>query len=316
MMSHSTRRTIGLISLVVVLYSAVLYRNLNESARRSLELRQAPIGGDSVDISMRTISFDPITSEMTVRMSFRLDGRIAKDPVTPAVDLKLFLNGIRGPQEIEFPRGERMSPVEVVFPVDGNANKYPFDYYGSSIRLRVTRRFHTTVPAPPPMGKAGRKTRQAEEMAGGLLVTESQASEPLPMALSLIAAIPGMKFKGERAVRSVRGVEGFNLVVRRADGVVTVSILIMVLMLSLAMSVLLMSVEALATGKGNELIPLSLCVSLLFGLPALRNGQPAVPSLGVFGDYLSFLWAEQMVAVSAIILIWSWTIRQRRASPH
>jgi len=58
----------------------------------------------------------------------------------------------------------------------------------------------------------------------------------------------------------------------------------------------------------------SLSVTLLFGLPALRNSQPAVPPLGAFGDYLSFLWAEQIVAVSAVVMIWTWLVRERRAS--
>jgi len=60
-------------------------------------------------------------------------------------------------------------------------------------------------------------------------------------------------------------------------------------------------------------LPLSLCVTLLFGLPALRNAQPAVPPLGVLGDYVSFVWAELLVAVSAVIFIWTWLLRQRRS---
>ena len=135
MMSHSTRTHIGLIALVVVIYSAVLSYNRKEATRRSLDLKEAPIAGDSVDISMRNISLDPARLEMAVRMSFHLNGKIAKDPVTPAVDLKFFLNAIDGPQQIEFPRGRRMNSIEAVFPLDGNLNRYPFDRYESSIRL-------------------------------------------------------------------------------------------------------------------------------------------------------------------------------------
>jgi len=134
----------------------------------------------------------------------------------------------------------------------------------------------------------------------------------LPIVSSIDASIPGLKFEGQSMERSAQGVHGFKLVVQRADNVIVVSILIMILMMSLAMSVLMMSLQALAPGGKIELLPLSLCVSLLFGLPALRNTQPSVPALGAFGDYLSFLWAEQLVAVSAVILIWTWLIRQRR----
>ena len=108
--------------------------------------------------------------------------------------------------------------------------------------------------------------------------------------------------------------EGFNLVVRRADQVIVVSILIMILMMTLAMSVLLMSIETLISGQRLDLLPLSLSVTLLFGLPALRNSQPAVPPLGAFGDYVSFIWAEHIVSVSAVIMIWTWLVRERRAN--
>lgn len=74
---------------------------------------------------------------------------------------------------------------------------------------------------------------------------------------------------------------------------IVVSILIMVLMMTLAMSVLLMSIEALASSQRLDLLPLSLSLTLLFGLPALRNSQPAVPPLGAFGDYFSLGGADR-----------------------
>jgi len=44
----------------------------------------------------------------------------------------------------------------------------------------------------------------------------------------------------------------------------------------------------------GEMIP-SLSISLIFGLPALRNTQPGVPPLGVISDYVSFIRAESIV---------------------
>lgn len=58
-----------------------------------------------------------------------------------------------------------------------------------------------------------------------------------------------------------------------------------------------------------DLVPLSLSISLIFGLPALRNIQPGVPAVGTLGDYFSFVWAELFVAVSAIIVICAWLFR-------
>jgi hypothetical protein len=314
--SHTRRVQIGVAVLVIVIYWGGLLRNLNESKRRSLQLRELPVGGDHAGISLRVVAVDLATSEITARMNFRLDGKLAKDPVTPAVDLTLFLNGIRGPQEIDFPRGKRISPIEVAFPMDGNVNQYPFDRYDASILMMVTRKVPNSPPSRQRTRKASKKAGPTAGADAGLLVAATQESEPLPIASSITASIPGLKFEGQREERPAERMEGFKLVIQRADNVIVVSIFVMVLMMSLAMSVLLMSFQALSSDKKIELLPLSLSVTLLFGLPALRNAQPAVPSLGVFGDYLSFIWAEQIVAVSAVILIWTWVIRQRRAKPE
>jgi hypothetical protein len=52
-------------------------------------------------------------------------------------------------------------------------------------------------------------------------------------------------------------------------------------------------------------------VSLIFGLPALRNNlEPSVPPVGVFGDNVAFIWAELIVAVSTVV-VWTWIVKSR-----
>lgn len=316
MASHRKRLQIGLIVLIVVFYLAVLLRNLHESERRSLQLTETPVAGDHVSVSLRVVSVNTGSSEMTARVSFRLDGDLAKDPVTPAIDLQLFLNDIRGRQSIEFPRGRRIEPIQAVFSLDGNVNQYPFDRYDIAIRIMAAKRSHTAPPTQPLTGNAGENAVSPSETESNLFVAAPRQSELLPIVSSIAASIPGVKFEGQRVERPGLGAEGFNLVVRRADQVIVVSILIMVLMMSLAMSVLLMALQTLASNEKIDLLPLTLSISLLFGLPALRNAQPAVPPLGAFGDYLSFIWAEQLVAVGAVILMWTWLLRRHRANPE
>jgi len=57
----------------------------------------------------------------------------------------------------------------------------------------------------------------------------------------------------------------------------------------------------------------TLSISLIFGLPARRNRQPGVPPLGAISDYVSFIWAENIVAVSAIVIMGTWLRRSRRS---
>lgn len=313
MIPRPRRLRVGLTILFVAFYLVVLSRNLNESERRSLALSEPPIPGDHVSILVSVLAVDVSSSELLARIGFRLEGSVAQDPVTPAVDLKLFLNDIRGSQEIDFPRGRRMNSIQASFSLDGNVNKYPFDNYRTSIRMAVAKR-SGVVPSHRATSKRDKTTTALSETDSGLLITAPQESESLPIASSIVASLPGLKFDGERVERPGKGMEGFNLVVRRADQVIVVSVLIMILMSTLAMSVLVMCIEALTSRERLDLLPLSLSVTLLFGLPALRNSQPAVPPLGAFGDYLSFLWAEQIVAVSAVVMIWTWLVRERRAN--
>ena len=294
---------------ILIFYSATLTYNVNESQRRSLQLKEEPAAENYVDVSFQVIAMDPARSEMTTRVSLRLSGDLAKDPVTPSEDLRFFVNGILGPQEIEFPHGKRINPFVVVFAVDGNMNHYPFDRYGSTIRSMVTKRVvdHHTNPG---QGASAPNAALPEEHDDGFIADALQKADPVPIISSMTASIPGFKFDGERVERTEKGVEGFNLAIRRADNVIVFSVLLMTLMMSLALSVLLMCLSALASSDKLELLPLSLCVTLLFGLPALRNAQPAVPPLGVFGDYVSFIWAETIVATSAVMMIWNWMIRR------
>jgi hypothetical protein len=314
MKSRTKRLQIGLAILFVAFYLAVLSRNLSESERRSLLLGQAPVAAEQVRISIRITSVNLGSSELTARIRLRLDGSIAKDPVTPAVDLKLFLNDIRGSQEIDFPSGRRMNSIQATFSLDGNINRYPFDSYRTAPRMIVTKPVNNVRPKVP-ADTTDDSAAPFLETDSGLWINAPEVGDSLPTVSSIAASLPGWKFEGNRVEHPGNDMEGFDLVVRRADSVIVVSILIMVLMMTLAMSVIFMSIEALTSHERLDLLPLTLSITLLFGLPALRNSQPAVPPLGAFGDYLSFLWAEQIVAVAAVVMIWTWLARGRRGGP-
>ena len=53
---------------------------------------------------------------------------------------------------------------------------------------------------------------------------------------------------------------------------ITVSLMVMTVMFVLAVSIMGMVLNVTASPGEVNLVPLSLCVALIFGLPALRNG--------------------------------------------
>jgi Domain of unknown function (DUF4436) len=48
---------------------------------------------------------------------------------------------------------------------------------------------------------------------------------------------------------------------------------------------------------------------LLFAFYAVRNSQPNVPPIGVYGDFISFFWAETLVGVCLLVTIFTWVFR-------
>jgi Domain of unknown function (DUF4436) len=298
-------RKLVLVAFMISVYCFVLLRSLNEGNRRSLQLRDDTDAADHIVISMLVTAVNPSTHELTAQIGFRPQGTLAQDEVTPAVNLKLLTNNVRGQQEFDFPKGQRMNRIEAVFPLNGELNRYPFDRYETTLWILMTtpaKQKESQIPNTPESAEG-----QAIQEAVGTKTL--QQSTIIPLAISLSASTPGLKFEGNVSRESSLRVTGVGLKIRRADNVIAVSILLMTLMSGLAWSLLAMVLKATTNGREVNLVPLSLSISLIFGLPALRNVQPGVPLVGAFGDYVSFIWSEIIVGLSAIIIIWTWLLR-------
>jgi hypothetical protein len=138
----------------------------------------------------------------------------------------------------------------------------------------------------------------------------TQNNRQVPVSISVVASTPGMKYTGEVIRRNDIPAIRIHLNLRRPYNLVNVSITIMCLMMAIAISVVAMVLKAIVSkGEKLDVLPLSLSIGLIFGLPALRNNQPGVPPVGVLGDYFSFLWAEVFVAAAAIITALTWVFR-------
>ena len=84
----------------------------------------------------------------------------------------------------------------------------------------------------------------------------------------------------------------------------------------LSLSILAMVLRVIASESAENLVPLLISVSLIFGLWAIRAVQPGVPAVGAFVDYVAFLWAEIIVGVSAVIVACTWLLgSQKRSAP-
>lgn len=299
-----SRVRVLIMPLVGLLYVAILIRNLHESETRSLQLREVSVG-DYVGVSIKVVEADLNRSEIRVQIRLQAAGSLTKDGVTPARILKLFFNASRGAQEIDFFPGEMMKPVEAEFSLDGDANRYPFDRHQTTLSfILTTPSDHGGAPT------SATPTLTAPPISDPAVGAAALEQRDVPISIDLAASIPGVKFSGKISRAQGAGARGIDLQIRRADNVIAVTIVVMVIMMCLALSLLAMVLRATAVENQSTLLPLSLSVSLIFGLPALRNNlEPSVPPVGVFGDYISFIWAELIVAVSTVVVVWTWIVK-------
>jgi hypothetical protein len=295
---------------IFAIYFTVLWMGLTEESRRSLTIvKSAASSEDFVTIDIRVTSVNTSQGLLYERIKLVPMGRFALDQTTPATDLKLLINSVSGRQAVVFRQGERIVPIEVTSLLSGNQNRYPFDHYSTDIDLLVTAPVKKKVQPLP--------EQKLDETANPLSTTlvvgtnDLDSSETIPINESFAATFPGIKFNGTVTEDDTYKLMHTTIAMRRANNVITVSLIVMTVMFVLAVSVMGMVLHMTASPGEVNLVPLSLCVALIFGLPALRNVQPNVPGMGVLSDYISFIWAELMVSISAIALAWIWIIRSR-----
>src|SRR2546423_5614525 len=96
--------TVVVTTVLVLLYLAALWFTFTEAHGRSVKLEIQPQGADYLLVHADVINVDLLRSEMTARISFKLAGTLAQDESTPAFDLHLLLNAVRGQQEFDFPK--------------------------------------------------------------------------------------------------------------------------------------------------------------------------------------------------------------------
>jgi hypothetical protein len=257
---------------------------------------------------------------LTAQLSFRFAGTIAQDEVTPRANLRLLVNNIGAQQAFDFPKGKRGYRIDATFPLDGDVNRYPLDRYQAHLSFLMTTPSQGSEQANPEVvqkkRRGARTSRKKPEEAVNTTIlavgeTALQGNVPVPLSISLLASVPQIDFSGVVSRPGDSEPTEIVLDMKRPNRIIRIAFTVMILMMILALSVLAMAIKAINPQEEFDLLPLSLSLSLIFGLPALRNIQPGIPPVGVFGDNLSFTWAELLVAASAIIIMWTWLFRSK-----
>src|SRR5512135_183356 len=303
--------------VIVAIYLVSLAFSLTESERRSVTLETKANGPDNVHVEIEIVSVDLMQSELTARISFEPAGKLAEDKLIPAADLRFVVNSVRGKQQFDFAKGQRINPIEVVFPVEGNANMYPFDHHKANLWLFLTLRKPAQVMSlsrpEPRIDKIPQELVRSSDLPVSAASIEEAVQADTETRFS--ASIPGVTFKGTlptQSAQNLKGLTGFEVHIDRSPSVKFISVTSMAMMGALGVALVAMVMRIVARGRRLETYHIPVAVSLIFGLPALRNMQPGIPPIGITGDVVAFIWAEIAAAGSAVALVVHWLLHQTR----
>jgi hypothetical protein len=319
-------RDIVITIAVVIVFAVALVLVLNiyksEGEKRSASVSDL---GDKdpnhIEVDVKLLSIDPSKGDMVARLEFLPKGDYTKDEgLTLAKDVKLFTNGANGKQETDFAKGKRMNPMEVTVSMyDGLVMDYPFDSHkaylemyflpGKEEKKSAEAPKPAATPTPAPASEAATdeaKKPESEKKAEA----EGTDDDEIPIGVDFVGSVPGFKINAAKAKESTNDYVGIDMTVARASTTKFFSLFVMVMMWGLTIAVLLLTLSVVLRGRKVEVSMFSFTAALLFAFSTVRNAQPGTPPVGTYADFISFFWAEVIIALCLVALVFTWVLRK------
>lgn len=261
--------------MAAILFALAYYLALSAYQAESEDQRSIFLIGDEhqpdrVDVYVRVSSLDPLQEECRMRLDLQPQGNFSQG-LSPAKTLRLLTPGAvkaDGRGETVFERGRMLTPVELSYAMEGQANDYPFDR-------------HTAIMV--------------------LALNQTNPDQPVPFALWFMGNTPGFSISLQPMSDLPPGIRAMNLTVTRSATVINAALAGMAVMWTIGIGVVALIVLML-TGWYNVRMP-ALFAALLFGLFSFRNSLPGTPPIGSYSDFLAFLWVQGIVAIALIVAI-------------
>jgi hypothetical protein len=313
---------------VIILFGIALVLVLNiynsEGDKRSAAISDL---GDKdpnhIEVDVKLVSIDPNKGDIVARLEFDPKGHFTTDEgQTLARDLKLFVNSATGKQELDFQKGKRMNPMEVVVNMfDGQVTDYPFDKHRAYLEMyfmpgkESAQKEKNTAAASKPEAPAtqspdaastGEEQKQEEEKK---TATPEKSEDDIAIGVDFVGSIPGFKIEAAKAKESTEDYVGIDMTISRASTTKFFSLFVIVMMWGLTIAVLLLTLSCILRGRKVELAMFSFTAALLFAFAAVRNAQPGTPPIGTYSDFISFFWAEVIIALCLVVLVFTWLMR-------
>lgn len=295
-----SRRGWAIVVLVVALY-AVAYVWALATFRGETSLQSELFGSsaaapDHVILRLDVMEIDPIVQEISLRIIPAAQGDLlAPDALSLAHELVLDLQDARasfgsrlaeGHSEIVFPAGRPMSPLDVTVMLEGGSvDRYPFDRYMVDFVVNISRR-----DPESPSGFRG-----------------------VPVVIKAGLAVAGYALEGRERPATGAGRDGIassstdsvalELEVERSATAFWFSIFLMIIVGALSLACAAVAVWVAVLGRRIEPQFFTWMAGTLFAIVGLRSVLPGNPPLGALPDFLVFIWAESIVALSLLCIV-------------
>lgn len=286
-----TGKEIG-IALIAIVVLAVLY--IVEFNSFQKELAKEPtvnIDNDEtspnyVEMTMQITGIDPVKGDVTVRIKPEPKGDLTEDGLTLSKDVTIFTNSNSGKNEQNFTKGKRMNPFDVVIDMyEGSVMEYPYDKFKADLNVYVK------APEKDSTGKI------------------EMVTIPIVKETNFYSSVAGYKVANVKEEDEGQGYSELVISLERTASIKMFSRFVMILMWLILICVLLIIFSIIIRNRKIEYSMFAFLSAMLFALPALRNVQPFVPTIGCLSDYAAFFWAEAVVAGSLILMIFVWLKR-------
>lgn len=324
---------VGLVIVFAIAMWLVLDSYQNEGEKRSAEISsEGEKDPNHIETFVKLLTVDPVKGDATARIEFIPHGTFAKEDGTLTRNLKLYTNSATGKQEHDFQKGKRMNPVEAVVNMyDGLVTDYPFDHHSAFLELYfvapeaatgqtqsaasgTTAAERTETPAAtPPAPAASPATSEERPQQTPTPKKEENAAasseEEISVAVDFYGSIAGYRIQAAKSEDSDDDYVGIDMKIARSSTVVFFSVFVMILMWGVTIAVMLLTLSIILHGRKVELAMFSFLAALLFAFAAVRNSQPGVPPIGTYSDFISFFWAEVLLALCLLAIIFIWLFR-------
>jgi hypothetical protein len=274
------------LALFVGAFSTALYFYQNDRTQRSANLT---FGDDKepnrIEVAVSLLGVDPIKGEINLRFAPNPEGTYAKDNRL-AKELKFFTGIESGKSEVTLEKNRIPDAVTGSLSINGRVSDYPFDVHSSDFYLFFT--------------------------------NPKDETEEIPIVVNFYGAISGynidVDYVPKAEFESSDTYIGLRVAVSRSVITKSFSVFLMIAMWLIGLVVFTMTMVVVWQPRPIEFGMFTLIAGMLFALPAVRGLQPSVPPLGGLTDFLSFFWAESLVAVSMPILFFTWLTRYKKPS--